>query len=292
MNDITVESTLSESPTLTGDQTETIAATEAKTSPATGPRTATGKASSSQNALKTGLFAARDFIRPGEEDEYQTNYLALMRELDPRGILEQVFADEIMSANWRLRRCRIIEAILALAPETPESESGSESNSGSESTNNDQAKTQRSVDRARAHSHVILRRSVAELRKLQTERAIRTNIASLSDLAGLVDSRKLLQAINADSYGDDQPDDKASAFAPKRGKAITLADLETLMTRADKQLCKQIRRDGASSFCEPSAGPMPSVAKTHRNSPCPCGSGVKFKKCCGNPVASPRKFAA
>jgi len=290
MNDITVESTLSESPTLTGDQTETIAATEAKTSPATGPRTATGKASSSQNALKTGLFAARDFIRPGEEDEYQTNYLALMRELDPRGILEQVFADEIMSANWRLRRCRIIEAILALAPETPESESGSESNSGSESTNNDQAKTQRSVDRARAHSHVILRRSVAELRKLQTERAIRANIQTLTDMTRLVDSQKLLQAINASPF-DDQPDDNASPLARRSG-GIDLATLEALMTQADKQLSEQVRRDSASPFCTPSVAPTPRAAKTPRNAPCPCGSGMKFKKCCGNPAAAPRKFAA
>jgi len=135
---------------------------------ATGPRTEEGKARSSQNALKTGLFAARDFIRPGEEDEHQTTYLALMHELDPRGILEQVFADEIMSANWRLRRCSIIESDLALAPESPDA--------------------QRSVDRARAHSHSLLRRSIAELRKLQTERAVRANIESLNDLTGLVDS--------------------------------------------------------------------------------------------------------
>ncbi len=284
MNDITIESTISESPTLTGDQTETLAATEAKTSPATGPRTAAGKASSSQNALKTGLFAARDFIRPGEEDEYQTNYLALMHELDPRGILEQVFADEIMSANWRLRRCRIIEATFAIASEAPEiAEPETEASD----------KTQRSVDRARAQSHAILRRSIAELRKLQTERAIRANIESLSGMTGLVDSPKVLQAINASPFDDDdQPDGQAAATAPKRAGGITLQSLEALMTQADRQLCEQIRRDGVSSFCKPSAGPVPSAARTPRNSPCPCGSGMKFKKCCGNPAASPRKFAA
>ncbi|MBM4285999.1 MAG: zinc chelation protein SecC [Deltaproteobacteria bacterium] len=26
---------------------------------------------------------------------------------------------------------------------------------------------------------------------------------------------------------------------------------------------------------------LPSVPKTGRNAPCPCGSGLKYKKCCG-----------
>jgi hypothetical protein len=239
---------------------------------ATGPRTEEGKARSSQNALKTGLFAARDFIRPGEEDEHQTTYLALMHELDPRGILEQVFADEIMSASWRLRRCRIIESDLALAPESPDA--------------------QRSVDRARAHSHSLLRRSIAELRKLQTERAVRANIESLNDLTGLVDSQKLLQAINSNPYDDDQPDENAAQPAAKRGGGITVQTLEALMAQADKQLCEQVRREGATSFCKPAVAPVPSAENTPRNAPCPCGSGMKFKKCCGNPAAPPRKFAA
>ena len=31
--------------------------------------------------------------------------------------------------------------------------------------------------------------------------------------------------------------------------------------------------------------PPPSAPKTGRNDPCPCGSGKKYKKCCGNPAA-------
>jgi len=251
-----------------------------RTSP--GPHTEAGKAHSSQNALKTGLFTGHDFIRPGEEDEYKSIYFALMDELDPSGILEQVFAEEIMSAQWRLRRCGIVESDLALKAEAPEvagSDAGDE-------------KAQRSVDRARAHAHSILRLSIAELRKLQTERAIRANIESLSDLAGLVDSQKLLRAINAALCDDGQKDENAAAPEPKRGKGITLADLEALMNQADKQLCEQIRRDGASSFCNLAAARAPRAAKTPRNAPCLCGSGKKFKKCCGNPAAPAQKIAA
>jgi hypothetical protein len=140
---------------------------------ATGPRTPEGKARSCQNATKIGLYTARDFILDGEEDEYIEGFNDLMRELDPQTSLEKLFATEIMSANWRLRRCRVIECSLALQPEPDE-------------------KTQRSVDRARAQSHVIVRRSLNELRKLQTERAIRAH-TKLPGISGLADNRQSLR---------------------------------------------------------------------------------------------------
>ena len=35
----------------------------------------------------------------------------------------------------------------------------------------------------------------------------------------------------------------------------------------------------------PAPGNIARTVKTGRNAPCPCGSGMKFKKCCGSPVA-------
>jgi preprotein translocase subunit SecA len=32
---------------------------------------------------------------------------------------------------------------------------------------------------------------------------------------------------------------------------------------------------------EPAKSPEPSAKKVGRNEPCPCGSGKKYKKCCG-----------
>ena len=125
----------------------------------TGPRTEDGKARASRNATKHGFYAERNYILPGEEDEFAQQHAALMFELSPEGVLEQVLADEIMTATWRLRRCGIVEAKFADAPEPDE-------------------KTQRAVDRARAHSHNIIRRSSAELRRLQTERAIRAQLGT------------------------------------------------------------------------------------------------------------------
>jgi hypothetical protein len=213
----------------------------------TGPRTEHGKATSARNAIRTGLYTARDFIRPEEEEEYGQTLLQLMDELAPEGVLEQTFANEIMGANWRLRRCRLVEESFATVDGLdcdPMVDAKTE-------------KAQKSVDLARAQSHLILRRSLVELRKLQTAHGIPAQLAQ-------------------------------SEPAPS-------ADLDALMAQADHQLAEQYRAGGLSSFCKPSVSVMPPASSfceppkmpksMPRNAPCPCRSGAKYKKCCGNPAA-------
>ncbi len=256
---------------------------------ATGPQTPEGKSRSSRNATKIGLYTARDFIREGEEDEYISGFNDLMAELDPQTPLEKVFATEIMSANWRLRRCRIIEAGLALEPEPGANDAANEEKTNEQKTNGE--KTQRSVDRARAQSHVILRRSLSELRKLQTERAIRIHI-KLPGIPGVAETARVLDAMNS------APEDSDPANLPAAGAnpRIGLQDLEALMAQADKHLCEQIRADSASPFCKTAASAASTTENrsrnTPRNAPCPCRSGRKYKKCCGSPAQEMSKIAA
>ncbi len=130
--------------------------------PSTGPKTEAGKTTSSRNAIKTGFYTAHDFIRAGEEEEYGQTLIQLMDELTPEGIVEETFATEIMGATWRLRRCRLVEEAFSGIDDLdfdPMMDEGTE-------------KQQKSVDRARAQSHLILRRSLAELRNLQKGRTI------------------------------------------------------------------------------------------------------------------------
>jgi hypothetical protein len=217
----------------------------------TGPRTEQGKANSSRNALRTGLYTARDFVRPEEEEEYGQTLLNLMDELTPEGVLEKTFATEIMGATWRLRRCRLIEESFTTIDDLNSDPMVDEKTE----------KAQRSVDRARAQSHLILRRSLVELRKLQTGRTIPAQLAQ-------------------------------SEAAPKPEASGGLAHLDALLAQADHQLAEQYRAGGLSSFCTPGVViPPPATSfcrtpkSTPRNAPCPCRSGAKYKKCCGNPAA-------
>ena len=133
----------------------------------TGPRTEAGKAKSSRNSIRTGLYAARDFVRPEEEEEYAQTLIKLMDELTPDNSVEQTFATEIMGATWRLRRCRLVEESFSFLDNLDLDPMFDERTE----------KQQKSVDRARAQSHLILRRSLAELRNLQKVRTLKEQIA-------------------------------------------------------------------------------------------------------------------
>jgi hypothetical protein len=137
-------------------------ANQANAALSTGPRTEEGKAASSQNAIATGLFTQRDFVRPEEIETWHELASNLFTQLNPEGALEVTFVDEIVSASWRLHRCAAAEAALA-------------AQSALDPMLDDDlaAKKQKSIDRARAQAYNLLRRSTAELRRLQTDRVIR-----------------------------------------------------------------------------------------------------------------------
>jgi len=80
----------------------------------TGPRTAQGKATASQNAVKHGLLAEQVVIHgedPAQFDLYREGMLA---ELDPEGAVEEMLAERAVSLAWRLRRAeRLQSAVFA-----------------------------------------------------------------------------------------------------------------------------------------------------------------------------------
>jgi hypothetical protein len=277
----------------------------------TGPRTEAGKAISSRNSTKHGLFAKRDFILEGEDEEYAQTFAELMDELAPGSVLEQTFATEITGANWRLRRCGILEFDLARSTDRgPDA----------------QTAIQQSIDRARAQSHNILRRSLTELRKLQTER--HTRILQMPDGPvptdlGITDTRQVVNsaarstqtidpkraAIEAHRPGSAAPNNLEALPQPPRGaRPLCASSLEERWRRKEEEInafledssfCKPASaapatptKPGGSSFCKPADSAPATAAKpagssfcnppaTPRNAPCPCGSGVKYKRCCG-----------
>ena len=218
--------------------------------------TRTQPTGSAANAIKHGLFTAHDFIREGEEDEYARTVKSLWSELSPDGTLEEVFTTEIVGATWRLRRCRLVEEAFGAIDDLdfdPMMDERTE-------------KQQRSVDRARAQSHLILRRSIAELTKLQK---IRFNSTQ-------------------------QMPEQTAEERTEQLRAMAKADFQAMV---DQALAKNPR--AAASFCKtPPTTPASdsSFCKTPkdapRNAPSPCNSGLKYKRCCGNPAGSALKKAA
>ncbi len=262
--------------------------------PSTGPRTDAGKAISSQNGITHGLFTATDFIRPGEETAYNEFTASLRLKIQPVGILEQELTEEIRSAMWLLRRCRSAESNLAtrigIAPGVDPLES-----------DNPQIDIAlKSIERARAHAHRVLKQSEAHLRRLQTERQVRKEVfikgTDVSDL-GLADYHAVMKAASTECRGAllqrniyDRDDDvflremrlpEAPPLNPDRRTA--------LQKNQGFALQKSNRKFQPAPATAPPEQPGEFVLQksatkpsgTPRNAKCPCGSNQKHKRCCG-----------
>jgi hypothetical protein len=221
-----------------------------------GPNTESGKAISSKNALKHGLFATHDFIRLGERDQYDAFAAAFRDQLTPEGPLEDLFTTEIIAANWRLHRCRLVEEELSAHYEIDpmQDEAGD--------------KIQRSVDRARAQAQNTIRRALAEIRKLQTERHIRAELAA-GDAYGAADFVNIIRAV--EKYGI-----KPDPAAPP----------DSFCNDAPQTASQPAEED---SFCNAKPAPGPKGCPT---GPCPCGSGLEYEECCEAMDLSDPKIAA
>ena len=222
-----------------------IVASRANSLQSTGAVTEEGKQASSRNAITFGLFTQNEYVRPGEEDEYARFCLAFRRDLNPDGAAEETLATLMVSASWRIRRCALVEAGLAPASDLDPMQDDSCSS------------LQNSVDRARSRAFNLFHRTMADLRRLQTDKRIRLELSDEPDgnLPDLTDYRAVTRALC----------DNATQIL--RAKKIGGLD-------STKALLEYTTTPPPASFCnEP-----PAVS---RNAPCPCGSGEKYKRCCG-----------
>jgi hypothetical protein len=196
----------------------------------TGPRTEEGKAASSRNHTKLGLFTRRDHVLPHETELYQAFRDALLEDLAPSAPLEQSLAAEIVSAQWRLRRCAEADA------------------------DTDNAMPADSTERARTRAINIVTRLMRELRQLQTNRQVRAELVQPDDPAarnrGLADERHLVNTWTADD-------------------------------RHRNAHLQMVRRTPITAASASNCTPRNSAPQVARNTPCPCGSGQKYKRCCG-----------
>jgi len=75
-----------------------------------GPKTEEGKARSSQNSLKHGMYAKLALLPNEDCEEYLAYTTAMIADLKPEGPLQHEFAQVVSDNFWRMRRFRITEA--------------------------------------------------------------------------------------------------------------------------------------------------------------------------------------
>ncbi len=239
----------------------------------TGPRTKDGKSRSSRNAVTFGIYSAADFVLPEDERLYRLFCENFRRELSPEGPFEQTLAAEIVHAAWRLRRCSVVESNMV------------ESNMPPGEIQLDPmvepafAHAQETVDRARAQSHRNLYRATAELRRLQTERQVRVECLpkdfDTNGIGGLTSIKDLEPILALDL--------RRKLLIHKLEGTDTL---ETIMRLTNPPVSPAPTPAPAPAESVPEAASTTKRTQSEptqiaRSQPCPCGSGVKYKRCCG-----------
>jgi len=236
-----------------------IDANRANAQLSTGPRTESGKAKSSRNALTMGLYTRTDYVKPDERDIYKGFCETMYSELCPASLLEETLVSEITGASWRLRRCDAADAGLDF----------------DESTDT----LRRSVERARSSASSLLHRGINQLRRLQTDRRKLTGHPAITMAAPAPDLAS--NCITA-------PDLDLLTKPP----AEFLEDLDAILAEyaALGSNCKphghaataaSAQTPELASNCQPDPARPSNPPQTPRSAPCPCGSREKFKRCCG-----------
>jgi hypothetical protein len=118
------------------------------------------------------------------------------------------------------------------------------------------------VDRARAQSVNIMNRCINALRKLQTERGIRSQAFPETDVPaglGLMDIRQVAKTKPMDT--DAEPE----ASAPPEPAAPTPTGFDALMALADKQLAQRYRDYGMAAFTGAPVGQVPDLPSSPKH---------------------------
>jgi uncharacterized protein YecA (UPF0149 family) len=209
------------------------------------------------------------FLQSGEQETYDAFCDAWTDDLAPSSPLEQTLACEITQAAWRLRRCALIE-----------------STSPEDATQEQLDQIQTSIDRARATAQRSLNRNLAELRRVQTERVYRQMLPKGLDTADMGQARckgLKLAAINKKEA------EKAKKEEDAREMERFYARSRELYKQAQEKFANQTQSAAANArpshpgpeITEQSQSESPEPASIPRGAPCPCGSGQKYKRCCG-----------
>ncbi len=220
-----------------------IHANQSNAAHSTGPRTATGKAASALNGLRHG-FRSQSVLIPGDDpDEYQELLDDLTAHFGAKStdLTDLRYVREMADAEWRLRRARLHHEWLLT--EKIEEIAAAEPSLGPVQL---QIRAHEQLAAESAYFRQILR--FEEKFERQYDRAYRSWAAYRkgSERARNRDMDiALKQALAAPIPG----------FRPTEPKSTPAAKNDTT---------------------EPN--PIP---ETPRYAPCPCGSGVKFKRCCG-----------
>jgi hypothetical protein len=170
-------------------------------------------------------------VKPADRAEYEQIISTVEATLQPGDGMEVFLAVEVVRDLWRLR---------FYAARTAEHGPSDD------------------LDKARTRTSTNIRRTMAEIRRLQTERQLRSQLGPR--MTGLGSTRELVEVSKL-----------IRSYKPKETNPVDRLEsaFQNNISRREANLKKQTHLPSQ---------PHPTIG---RNTPCPCGSGQKHKRCCG-----------
>ena len=210
-----------------------IAANRANAQHSPGPKSADGKARSSQNNFRHG-FRSQSVLLPGDDPaEYEALLEELTDHFEANGLTEERFIREMADAEWRLRRVR-------------------------------------------AHQEDLLTAKIEELAQRHPD-ATPVRLQALA-FEALHSETCFAQFLRYESKFERQYERAYNGWMLTREK-VSLHHSRQVRAHLDSIM--------AGPFPPREAAPAESLVlpdepnSVPRNAPCPCGSGQKYKRCCG-----------
>ena len=228
----------------------------------TGPRTDEGKSASSQNNRQHGLSTANIIVSAEERPFFDQMESELRDEIVPAGPLEDFAFQRLVTASWQIEKCRQKEASLRALELTEQNEANLE-------------KVHRYYQRWEGSYNSALR----QIRMLQTDRGIQGYVIGkpVENFSPLADVSKIEQFARRIAQPVTYQSELRKALATQHAIIILEKQIQALGAvpiTYEKGQPTQTK----STTCETKSPRQPEVG---RNSPCPCGSGLKYKRCCG-----------
>jgi hypothetical protein len=236
----------------------TMAANRANAALSTGPTSDDGKAVSSGNAIRHGLTAAKFTLFPGESGEGFDHYVSEhVRIFAPFAQFDPDglnLVTELAGLRWRMRRIPDYEAKV--------------------------------LD---AEIQSLLTSTAPDL----AERVQNLTPHQIEGLAYIrLVERKILPNLHAQEARLNRRMEKIMKQLLSAPVIPEATGVETT-GRGETENCKNEPIPARAAPATNPAVPSPATStKVGRNEPCPCGSNLKYKRCCGNPVRAASAAAA
>jgi hypothetical protein len=234
-----------------------------------GPTTEAGAARSSQNAVRHGFTGRTLVLHPEEVESYEEHVASYLDDYQPANHSQNPLVRQLADLDYSLHQISIEESNIVTHM------------NGISSLPPDPANPNTIVTLLTPYSRLLNTLSLYETRRRRASKSVAQELEALQKFdrekhaKDLSEATKLYKAYKAKGILlDPQEFGFVCSLAEIEAAAAAEPDLASFVPTPEAPI-------SAQSSTTPKQQPIRVTPQPGRNAPCSCGSGMKFKRCCG-----------